>query len=206
LEIIGVQVDNHIKWHKPSVTRGMRARANQHDGVAILLTGLSGAGKSSIAHLLEQQLFDLGCKTYVLDGDNVRHGLCKDLTFNEADRVENIRRVGEVAKLFVDAGMICISAFISPFRQSRDEIRALFELDDFIEVYCNADIAACERRDVKGLYAKARQGLVQQFTGVSSPYEVPINPDLVLQTGTSSIEQCVDELLGYLIKRNVISL
>ena len=198
------QPNTHIQWQTQSVLRASREIANQHKSIAIWLTGLSGAGKSTIAQLLEKQLFQLGCKTYVLDGDNVRHGLCKDLTFTEADRSENIRRVGQVAKLFVDAGVIVISAFISPFKRDRDAVRHLFDAGDFIEIYCNANVAACEKRDIKGLYAKARQGLLKDFTGISSPYESPINPELVLETSTSSAEQCVDQILAYLYANKVV--
>jgi adenylylsulfate kinase len=199
------QSNNNIHWQQQSVLRALRENANQHKSAAIWLTGLSGAGKSTIAQLLEKQLFQLDCKTYVLDGDNVRHGLCKDLTFTDRDRNENIRRVGEVAKLFVDAGVIVISAFISPFRQNRDDVRSLFDAGDFIEVYCNADILACEKRDVKGLYAKARQGLVRDFTGISSPYEYPINPELVLDTAEQTADQCVTQILEYLFDKNIVT-
>ncbi len=191
---------NNIQWQQQNILREMRENSNQHKSVAVWLTGLSGAGKSTIAKLLEQHLFQIGCKTYVLDGDNIRHGLCKDLTFTDADRTENIRRIGEVSRLFVDAGMIVISAFISPFKQDRDAVRALFNKGDFIEVYCKADINICEQRDVKGLYAKARQGLVAQFTGISSSYEMPNNPELVLDTANQTAEQCVNQILDYLLE------
>lgn len=198
-------LNQHILWHQNSVTRAMRENTNRHKSVAIWLTGLSGAGKSTVAQALEQRLFDIGCRTYVLDGDNVRHGLCKDLSFSDADRSENIRRIGEVSRLLVDAGMIAISAFISPFIHDRDAVRSLFNEGDFIEVYCNADIRVCEERDVKGLYVKARRGLVQQFTGISSPYEVPINPELVLDTANTKVEACIDQVLGYLVEKQVIN-
>jgi len=201
---MSVQPINTIRWHPPTILRDSRESNNQHKSVAIWLTGLSGAGKSTIAHSLEKQLFQMGVRTYVLDGDNVRHGLCKDLGFTAQDRNENLRRVGEVAKLFVDAGIIVIAAFISPFRQDRDMVRDLFDKNDFIEAYCNAEIGICEQRDVKGLYAKARQGLVQDFTGISSPYEIPDSPEIVLKTAEQTAEQCVNQILEYLLNQKII--
>jgi len=168
----------------------------------VWFTGLSGSGKSTIAHAVEERLFQLGAKTYVLDGDNVRHGLNSDLGFSDSDRNENIRRIGEMVKLFVDAGIITLTAFISPFRAERAQVRALFSEGDFIEVHCDCTLETCEQRDVKGLYKRARAGVIKDFTGVSSPYEDPLNPDLVLDTGIQSLEESVDSVLS-IILRNI---
>jgi len=149
-------------------------------------------------------LFERGLATYVLDGDNVRHGLCKDLGFSDADREENIRRIGEVAKLFLDAGVIVLTAFVSPFRADRDKARALVNTGDFIEIHCAADLSVCEERDTKGLYAKARAGEIKEFTGISSPYEAPEQPELNVNTGNSSLDSCVDQVVRYLIEKKII--
>jgi adenylylsulfate kinase len=167
-------------------------------------TGFSGAGKSTIAHATEERLHQLGCRTYVLDGDNVRHGLCSDLGFSSADRHENIRRIGEMSKLFVDAGIITLTAFISPMRADRDRLRLLAG-DDFIEIYCRCPIAVCEDRDVKGLYKRARAGEIKEFTGISSPYEEPHNPDLVIESNIMTVEESVDVVMTYLQTHGVIS-
>jgi len=189
-------------WHHATVTRDRRAVLNQHKSIVLWFTGLSGAGKSTIAHAVEELLHQKGYHTFVLDGDNVRHGLCGDLGFSDADRMENIRRVGEVAKLFVEAGVIVLTAFISPFQADRDKARQLIQ-SDFVEIYCNCSLEICEERDVKGLYHKARAGEIKQFTGISSPYEVPENPELSINTGGKTIEQCAAEVLAYLVKRGV---
>lgn len=189
---------HHITWHAPAVTRALREERNGHESFILWLTGLSGAGKSTLAHRLEEMLFERGCRTYVLDGDNVRHGLCRDLGFSPADRQENIRRVGAMGKLMTDAGLIVITAFISPFRTDRDSIRALVEAGDFIEVYCDAPLQVCEERDVKGLYQKARKGVIPEFTGISSPYEVPLHPEIIVQTGRESIDSCARHIIDYL--------
>ena len=185
------------------MTRGQREAMNGHRGVILWFTGLSGAGKSTLAHAVEQALYKNGCHTYVFDGDNVRHGLCADLGFSAADRTENIRRVGEMAKLFTEAGMIALTAFISPFRTDRDGVRALVSPENFIEIYCRCSLETCELPDVKGLYAKARQGLINDFTGVSSPYEAPDSPELLLDTDQLSVEKCVDMVLTLLRKRGI---
>lgn len=176
----------------------MREACNKHPSFILWFTGLSGAGKSTLAHYIEQALHERGCRTFVLDGDNVRHGLCADLGFSIEDRHENIRRIGETSKLLIEAGIITITAFISPLRVDRDKVRALVTLGDFIEIYCDAGLDVCERRDVKGLYKKARAGLISDFTGISSPYEAPLNPDLIVKTGEMSLEECAQVVLDYL--------
>lgn len=191
-------------WHEASVTRENRERLNDHRGVVIWFTGLSGSGKSTLAHAVEMQLHQVGCRTLVLDGDNVRHGLCGDLGFSDSDRKENIRRVGEVSKLFVDAGIIVLTAFISPFRVDRESVRDLLSKRDFIEVYCQCPVSKCEERDVKGLYKKAREGAIKDFTGISSPYETPINPELTLDTETQSTDVSVSRVLNFLESIGII--
>ncbi|MCG8049282.1 MAG: adenylyl-sulfate kinase, partial [Candidatus Thiodiazotropha endolucinida] len=165
-------MDDNVFWHHATVTRERREKMNLHRAKLLWFTGLSGTGKSTLAHALEERLHQRGCRTYVFDGDNVRHGLCRDLGFGIEDRTENIRRIGEMSKLFVDAGVIALTAFISPIRQDRDNVRRLFQTDDFIEVYVKASLETCESRDVKGLYKKARAGVIPNFTGISSPYEI----------------------------------
>jgi adenylylsulfate kinase len=182
------------------------ARQNQagHKSVILWFTGLSGAGKSTLAHAVEKELFDKGCRTYVFDGDNVRHGLCSDLGFSLEDRQENIRRIGEMSKLFLEAGVIALTAFISPYQSDRDRVRSLVKHGEFIEIYCKADLNICEQRDVKGLYAKARLGEIRDFTGISSPYEAPVKPELVLNTGQEPLQCCIDKVLTYLVSRGII--
>jgi adenylylsulfate kinase len=175
-----------------------------HQPVILWFTGFSGAGKSTLAHAVEQSLFNLGCRTFVVDGDNVRHGLCADLGFTANDRQENIRRIGELSKLFLDAGIITLTAFISPFRADRERVRTLVKESEFIEIYCNADLAVCEQRDIKGLYKKARSGEIADFTGISSPYEPPQNPELVINTATETLENSVNIVLAYLAQRGII--
>ncbi|MBU2537284.1 MAG: adenylyl-sulfate kinase [Proteobacteria bacterium] len=194
---------DNIVWHMSSVTRRRRVSRNNHRSVALWFTGLSGAGKSTLANAVEEQLHGFDCRTFVLDGDNVRHGLCGDLGFTVADRAENIRRIAEVSKLFVDAGMIVMAAFISPFRKDREIARKILGLD-FIEIYCKCSLSMCEKRDVKGMYAKARHGEIHNFTGISSPYEVPEQPDLVINTGEMSIASCAAEIISLLMERQVI--
>lgn len=175
-----------------------------HQPVVLWFTGFSGAGKSTLAHAVEKALFNLGCRTFVVDGDNVRHGLCADLGFTANDRQENIRRIGELSKLFLDAGIITLTAFISPFRADRERARTLVKDSEFIEIYCNADLAVCEQRDTKGLYKKARCGEIADFTGISSPYEPPQNPELVVNTATETLEDSVNIVLAYLAQRGII--
>lgn len=188
----------NIRWHDALVTRADREAQNGHKSVILWFTGLSGAGKSTLAHAVEQALHARDCRTFVFDGDNVRHGLCADLGFSAEDRVENIRRVGEMSKLFMEAGVIALTAFISPYRADRDRVRKLVPEGEFIEIYCHCPLEVCEQRDVKGLYQKARQGLIKDFTGVSAPYEIPENPELVVDTGSRPLEACVDQVIGYL--------
>jgi adenylylsulfate kinase len=197
-------MDNNIVWHKATVTRERREKLNHHKSVVLWFTGLSGSGKSTLAHALEEQLHQRGGRTYVFDGDNVRHGLCSDLGFSADDRKENIRRIGEMAKLFVDAGVIALTAFISPFKDDRENARKLFQNDDFIEVYCDCSIEECERRDVKGLYKRARAGEIPDFTGISSPYEVPENPEISIDTENNSLDECIEQLLETLVQRGIL--
>ncbi|MDQ6982467.1 MAG: adenylyl-sulfate kinase [Mariprofundus sp.] len=189
---------SNVVWHQATVTRKRREIANGHRSVILWFTGLSGAGKSTLAHAVEERLHQLGGRTFVFDGDNVRHGLCSDLGFSDADRQENIRRIGEMAKLIIEAGVIALTAFISPFRADRDRVRALADDGDFIEIYCCASVDACEARDVKGLYARARSGEIKAFTGISSPYEEPVKPELVVDTGSLPLDECVEQVLAYL--------
>jgi len=191
-------------WHHATVTRARREQINGHRGVAIWFTGLSGSGKSTVAHEVEERLHKLGCRTFVFDGDNVRHGLCGDLGFSLEDRSENIRRIGEMAKLFVEAGIIAQAAFISPFRTDRERVRQQIGDRDFIEVYCRCLIEVCESRDTKGLYRRARAGEVKDFTGISSPYEPPERPDLILETGSDSLDLCANQVVALLLQRGVI--
>jgi len=192
-------------WHRASVTRDRRHQLNQHKSVILWFTGLSGAGKSTLAHAVEEKLHLSGCRTFVLDGDNVRHGLCGDLGFSDQDRRENIRRIAEVAKLMLEAGVITLTAFISPFNAERQQARELMPTNDFIEIYCQCDIAVCEQRDVKGLYKKARSGEIAQFTGISSPYEPPVNPELIIDTDLFSLDECVEQVLALLKQRAVVA-
>jgi len=196
---------SNVIWHLATVTRERREAANGHRSVIIWFTGLSGAGKSTLAHAVEEQLHQSGIRTFVFDGDNVRHGLCSDLGFSDADREENIRRIGEMSKLIIEAGVIAMTAFISPFRADRERVRALVADGDFIEVYCNASVTECEERDVKGLYARARAGEISHFTGISSPYEEPEHPELIVDTGSNTLDQCIEQVLGYLVQVGVIT-
>ncbi len=191
-------------WHHATVTRKRREADHGHRAVVLWFTGLSGAGKSTLAHAVEEELHQRSCSTYVLDGDNVRHGLCSDLGFSELDRQENIRRIGEMSKLFIEAGVITLTAFISPFRNDREKVRSLMPHGDFIEIYCKAPLEVCEQRDIKGLYARARRGEIPDFTGISSPYEEPDKPELVVPTGTEPLEHCVRMVLEHLEDRAVI--
>lgn len=198
------QTSSNIVWHHATVTRARREQLNGHRGAIVWFTGLSGAGKSTLAHAVEEKLHQMGCRTFVLDGDNVRHGLCGDLGFSPQDREENIRRVGEVAKLFMEAGIIVMTAFISPFRADRERVRGLVEHGDFMEIYCDSSVEVCESRDVKGLYKKARAGLITDFTGISSPYEIPVNPELTVNTSENNQEECIRLVLNEMAFRGFI--
>lgn len=188
------------------ITKADKQQQAGHKSVILWFTGLSGAGKSTLAHAVEKALFDIGCRTIVIDGDNVRHGLCSDLGFSNQDRQENVRRVGELSKLFIEAGIITLTAFISPFQADRNRVRNLVNDDEFIEIYCNTHLQTCEQRDIKGLYAKARRGEIADFTGISSPYEPPVNPEIIVNTGSDSLEECVKTIIHYLADRNYIKL
>jgi adenylylsulfate kinase len=182
----------------------MRQQQNGHNGAVLWFTGLSGAGKSTMAHAVEEELFRRGHQAFVLDGDNVRHGLCSDLGFSVDDRTENIRRIGEVTKLFVEAGVIILAAFISPIRADRDGVRHLIGGSDFLEVYCRCPLTICEQRDVKGLYARARRGEIPNFTGISAPFEEPLRPELIVDTDVSSIRNETDRVIDLLCSRGLI--
>ncbi|ALC81001.1 MULTISPECIES: adenylyl-sulfate kinase [Bacillus] len=190
--------NNQIVWHNASITKKEYQQKNNHKSFIVWLTGLSGSGKSTIANAVSRDLFDNGYQVIVLDGDNIRHGLNKDLGFSDEDRQENIRRIGEVAKLFVEQGTVVITAFISPFQEDRQLVRDLVSDGEFHEVYVKCDLDVCEQRDPKGLYKKARSGEIRQFTGIDSPYEAPDNPELVLQTDKNDLEQCKSQLFTYL--------
>ena len=194
----------NIVWHPASVSRQDRAALRGHRSAILWFTGLSGSGKSTMANGVNGELHRRGVAGYVLDGDNMRHGLCRDLGFTDAHRVENIRRIGEVAKLFLDAGIITLTAFVSPFQADRDRARSLVTPGDFLEIYCAADLATCEQRDPKGLYAKARAGRIQHFTGLDSPYEPPQNPELVIRTGDCSLQEGIHQVLRALEQRQLI--
>ncbi len=194
----------NVVWHHATVSRALREAQNGHKSALLWFTGLSGAGKSTLAHAVEERLYQMGCRTFVLDGDNVRHGLCGDLGFAEADRVENIRRVGEAAKLMVEAGLITLTAFISPFRKDRERVRSLYPHGDFLEIYCSSPVEVCETRDVKGLYKRARAGEIKDFTGISSPYEAPTAPELVVETDKLNLDESVEKVLGLLRERGII--
>jgi adenylylsulfate kinase len=190
-----MKTNPNIVFHQATVTRNRRELQNNHRGVIIWFTGLSGAGKSTLAHAVEEKLHQMGCRTFVLDGDNVRHGLCRDLGFSNQNRMENIRRVGEVAKLFMEAGVIVLTAFISPFRADREHVRDMVGNSDFIEIFCDSTIQVCENRDVKGLYKKARAGEILEFTGITSPYERPDKPEVIVETGRLPLTECVDTVM-----------
>lgn len=198
-------MSSNIVWHHHQVTRAERAENKNQRPCLLWFTGLSGSGKSTIANALDVALHQRGYHTFLLDGDNVRHGLNKDLGFSDEDRIENIRRIGEVSKLFADAGLIVLSAFISPFESDRELVRSLFPEGEFIEVFMDTPLATCEERDPKGLYEKARAGKIKDFTGIDSPYETPANPEIRLDTSTMSVDDCIEQLTACLLERNLIS-
>jgi adenylylsulfate kinase len=198
------QKATNIVWHQGAVTHEDRGQLNGHKGCTVWLTGLSGSGKSTIAVDLEKRLLERGVRTYILDGDNIRHGLNKNLGFSPEDRTENIRRIGEVAKLFTDAGLVTLTAFISPYRADRDQVRGLMRDGDFVEVYVDCPVEVCEQRDVKGLYKKARAGEIKEFTGISAPYEEPTRPELTIKTAGQSVEDSAKQIMAHLERAGVI--
>jgi len=192
-------------YHNATVTRERRNQLNSHKSVVIWFTGLSGSGKSTLAHSVEETLHNLDCRTFVLDGDNVRHGLSSNLTFSDDDRKENIRRIGEAANLMMEAGVIAMTAFISPFKKDRNLVRQLLSQGDFIEIYCKASLETCESRDVKGLYKRARAGEIKNYTGIDSPYEAPENPELVIDTEGELLEESVAKVIDFLKSEKIIN-
>ena len=198
------QKATNITWHDHAVTREERHALRGHKGAILWFTGLSGSGKSTLANAVEGALYEKGFQTYVLDGDNVRHGLNKDLGFSPEDRHENIRRIGEVAHLFADAGLIAMTAFISPYVADRTMVRQMSSANRFIEIYCHSSLEVCEQRDPKGLYKKARAGEIKQFTGIDAPYEAPPQPELTIETGTQSLEDCAGEVVRYLEAQGIV--
>ena len=194
----------NITWHETAITKEERHAQNGHGSCVLWFTGLSGSGKSTIANALSSFLYEQRIAEYVLDGDNIRHGLNKDLGFSDSDRKENIRRIGEVAKLFVDSGTIVTTAFISPFRSDRDQVRSLFEDGEFIEVFVDCPIEECERRDPKQLYKKARRGEIRDFTGIDSPYEPPLSPEIIIESNKVEIEEAVKQIASYLVSKKII--
>ena len=197
--------NNNVIWHHATVTRARRQQQNKHRSLILWFTGLSGSGKSTLAHAVEEKLHQMGCRTFVCDGDNVRHGLNSNLGFSKEDRKENIRRIGEMCKLFIEAGVIALTAFISPYREDRERVRKLVQEGDFIEIFCDCSLEICESRDVKGMYAKARRGEIKEFTGISAPYERPENPEMIIETGKLNLEQCVDIIITYLREREIFT-
>ncbi|MCF7972069.1 MAG: adenylyl-sulfate kinase [Methylococcaceae bacterium] len=195
----------NVVWHQATVNRKRREEKNQHKSAVLWFTGLSGSGKSTLAHAVEEELYQLNLNTFVLDGDNVRHGLNKDLSFSDQDRKENIRRISEAAKLMLEAGIITLTAFISPFREERAMARSLMPHGDFLEIHCYCPLEICENRDVKGLYKKARKGEIKDFTGISSPYEAPTNPELRIDTNALSLEESVQQVIALLRERHILS-
>ena len=194
----------NIIYHNASVTRKRRNQLNKHKSVVIWFTGLSGSGKSTLAHAVEEILFNKGCRTFVLDGDNVRHGLSSNLDYSNKDRKENIRRIGEVTKLMMKAGLIIMTAFISPFKEDRIAVRNLIPDGDFIEIYCKASLETCEARDLKGFYKRARAGEIKNYTGIDSPYEVPDNPELIIDTDKETLDESVSRIVSFLQTKAII--
>lgn len=199
-----MEKSSNVVWHESSLSKEVRRQQSGHHSFVLWFTGLSGSGKSTVANAVAKRLFNEEINNYVLDGDNIRHGLNKDLGFSDEDRKENIRRIGEVSKLFVDSGQVVLTAFISPFKADRELVRNLLDENEFIEVYIKCPIEECEKRDPKGLYVKARQGVIPEFTGISSPYEEPENPELTIETNTYSIEENVEQIMSYLKKKSFI--
>jgi adenylylsulfate kinase len=189
---------SNVVWHHATVTRERRERLNGHGAIVVWFTGLSGAGKSTLAHAVEESLHQQGRRTFVFDGDNVRHGLCSGLGFSPEGRRENLRRIGEMARLFIEAGVIALTAFISPLREDRERVRQIVGAENFFEIYVSCPLAVCEARDVKGMYARARAGEIKEFTGISAPYEAPQAPALVVDTSLMNLDQCLTQVLQLL--------
>ena len=196
---------NNIKWHESSINRQNLETLRGHKGMVLWFTGLSGSGKSTLANALNEALHAKKISTYLLDGDNIRHGLCRDLGFSDKDREENIRRIGEVANLFMNAGIVTITAFVSPFRSDREKVRKIIG-QDFIEIFCAASLNICETRDTKGLYKKARLGEIKDFTGISSPYEIPQDPEIIVETGSLDLNDSVEQIMKYLNAQELLNL
>ena len=194
----------NVVWHQHNVTSEQRSERNHHKAAVLWYTGLSGSGKSTVANAVDQKLFEMKCHTYVLDGDNVRHGLNGDLTFSDKDRVENIRRIGEVSNLFVDAGILVSTAFISPFESDRKMVRDLVPTGQFIEIFIDTPLEVCEQRDPKGLYKKARNGEIKNFTGIDSDYDIPTNPEIHIKTAQMSVEACADAVIEQLKQLGIV--
>ena len=195
---------SNVVWHNATITRARRNQHNNHKSAVLWFTGLSGSGKSTLAHAVEEELYQMGSRTFVLDGDNVRHGLNGDLGFSDKDRKENLRRIGEVSKLFIEAGIIVLTAFISPFREERRKVRSMMPHGDFTEIYVECPIKICESRDVKGLYQKARDGEIDQFTGISSPYEPPDAQELTINTSQETLKESTMKILNLLKERGIL--
>ena len=198
-------MERFIIPHDHEITKEDRRNLNGHGSVILWFTGLPSSGKSTLANEIEKKLISTGARTFILDGDNVRMGLCKDLGFSEEDRAENIRRIGEVSKLFVNAGMVVLSAFVSPYRRDRDAVRDLVDDGEFVEVYVDAPLEVCEERDVKGLYKKAREGVIKGFTGIDDPYEAPLNPEITIKTAETSLDEGAEIVISYLREKNVLN-
>ncbi|MDA3971190.1 MAG: adenylyl-sulfate kinase [Desulfobulbaceae bacterium] len=199
-----MSISPNVVKHRAAVIRSRRETLNGHRSVNLWFTGLSGSGKSTLAHAVEERLHLMGCRTYVFDGDNVRHGLCGDLGFGLEERSENMRRIAEMVKLFLDGGVISLTAFISPLHADRQRVQEIIGAEDLIEVYCNCPLEICEERDVKGLYKKARRGEIKNYTGISSPYEAPSNPDIEIDTGHKTLRECVKRIVDELKERDII--
>ena len=195
----------NIQWHTSSISRKDLESLRGHQGMVLWFTGLSGSGKSTLANALNEALHSKKISTFLLDGDNIRHGLCKDLGFSDIDREENIRRIGEVANLFMNAGIVTITAFVSPFKSDREKVRKIIG-KDFIEIFCAASLDICEKRDTKGLYKKARLGEIRDFTGISSPYEIPNDPEIIVNTGSLALNDSVRQIMKYLSEKNLLNL
>ena len=193
--------NNYVVWHEVLVTREMREALNGHKSLVLWFTGLPSSGKSTIAHTLEKKLYDLGIRTYTLDGDNIRHGLCSDLGFTPEDRAENLRRVAEVIKLLLDAGLVVLCAFVSPFKKDREMVRKIVGEENFIEIYCRCPVEVCKTRDQKGFYQKAEKGEIENYTGISAPYEEPENQDIILDTHILSVEESVEMVFNFVINK-----